>query len=205
MKPFFVSLSVVLALLLSTPSQADNVLEHIQATIKEAPLLRGEFVQQKTLQGISKTLNSEGYFIVDKANSRLLWVTTKPFHHLLRVSKEEILQKGADGRLLMRLDAQKEANVASISQLLFALFSSDSTTLTQFFRYTGQIKENKWHLELNPIHTGLAQVIRHISLDGAQAVQNIKLDMKTGDITRITFTKVTPLTTLSADEIAAFK
>jgi hypothetical protein len=68
---------------------ADQLLQNIQASITTAPIMRGSFKQIRVLSGVSKQLNSEGFFLVDKERG-ILWVTEKPIYQVLKVTPSEI-------------------------------------------------------------------------------------------------------------------
>ena len=56
---------------------ADSLVSKIEGLVSSAPTVRGKFIQSKTLSGVSKKLNSEGFFIVDKSKG-IVWITEKP-------------------------------------------------------------------------------------------------------------------------------
>jgi hypothetical protein len=68
---------IALMLFLITGSVcAGTLVSQIETLVSAAPTVRGKFTQSKTLSGVSKKLNSEGFFIVDKSKG-IVWITEK--------------------------------------------------------------------------------------------------------------------------------
>ena len=81
------SIRLLIVFLMLTPSiiLADQLLNQIKSTINTPQIIRGKFIQNRTLSGVSKKLVSEGYFLVDKQRG-ILWVTEKPIYQALTVT-----------------------------------------------------------------------------------------------------------------------
>jgi hypothetical protein len=130
---------------------ADSLVSQIEALVSTAPTVRGKFTQSKTLSGVSKKLNSEGFFIVDKSKG-IVWITEKPIYQTLKVSDLGI-RIGNKSGVLMNLDARSEPSVKYINELVLAIFSGDMSALEKLFNYSGDVTAKGWNLELTPKNT----------------------------------------------------
>jgi len=126
------SLLVALLVLVSSVVYAQTLVNQIEALVSPSPTVRGKFAQSKTLSGVSKKLNSEGFFIVDKSKG-VVWVTEKPIYQTLKVAETGI-RIGNKSGVLMNLDARSEPSVKYINELVLAIFSGDINALERLFR-----------------------------------------------------------------------
>lgn len=173
------------ALLLAVPCVAlaePELAARIQARLRQAPLLRGRFEQEKALQGFAQPLKSSGDYLLLRGKG-LLWRTAKPFASQLVVTREAIRSEGAGA---FRLDAQREPAVRLITTLLLALLDGNLAALQAQFELTGRDGAN-WKAELVPQAPALAKLFTRIELDGDSQVRRIRLLEAQGDSTLIRF------------------
>lgn len=185
---------------------ADNspqLLQNIQKQLTTDNVIRGEFTQQRQLSGVKKTLHAQGHFTVDKQRG-VIWQTVKPFNQSTQITRREITQKDGS-QILMKMSADKEPVVKTISSVLFAVSAGDVQTLTSYFNHDGSINGHRWQITFTPKNAALAKVIRELQLSGGNAVQHVVLTGASGDITRIEFKLITVGKTLTADEIRQFE
>ncbi|MDQ8022719.1 MAG: outer membrane lipoprotein carrier protein LolA [Moraxellaceae bacterium] len=196
-------LITLLALLwLPTLAHAD-LLTDIGERITKAPVVRGEFTQTRELSGIKKPVSAEGEFLVLRGQG-VLWNTTKPFGSSLRVTSTEILQRDARGNSL-RLRADGEPVVGTISQVLMGVMAGDFTQLEKLFTVTGKLEGKRWQLALAPREAAMAKVVGQIRVAGGNTVEDVALDAPNGDRTRIEMRKVTTAQQAETAERAAFE
>lgn len=200
-------LIILSLLLISMNTHADELTNRIQKQLSNAPILRGEFVQTRELTGLKRPLKSNGRMLVDKSRG-VLWKTEKPIAGILRISRQEIVQKDGS-QVLMRLSAEKEPVVKTIGSVLFSLFAGDMATLVRYFSHTGSLQRRDglrgWELQLTPRDPALAGLIRRIDLKGSAHAEEVILRAESGDLTRIEFRKVNSARTLTANEVAEFE
>lgn len=184
------------ALLLACPAAAlaePDLAVRIQARLRQAPLLRGRFEQDKALQGFAQPLKSTGDYLLLRGKG-LLWRTAKPFASQLVVTRDAIRSEGAGA---FRLDAQREPAVRLITTLLLALLDGNLAALQAQFELTGRDGAN-WKAELTPKAPALAKLFTRIELEGDSQVRRIRLLETQGDSTLIRFAEQaeqpTPLT-----------
>jgi hypothetical protein len=164
--------------------------------------MRGSFKQTRVLSGVSKQLNSEGFFLVDKERG-ILWVTEKPIYQMLKVTPSEINIKNKN-QTIMNINAANEPSMRFINELLMSIFSGDMSAIEKVFIYQGEINTNGWSLLLTQKKLYPA-TLGKVSIRGKSAIEAVSFESKDGDLTRITFTDVKPVRSLTKDEISQFQ
>jgi outer membrane lipoprotein-sorting protein len=194
---------IALMLFLITGSVcAGTLVSQIETLVSAAPTVRGKFTQSKTLSGVSKKLNSEGFFIVDKSKG-IVWITEKPIYQTLKVSNSGI-RIGNKSSVLMNLDARSEPSVKYINELVLAIFSGDMSALERLFNYSGEVTAKGWNLELTPKNT-VSTLFKKITIVGSSTINRISFISKDGDLTEVIFSDVRLDPVLSKDEILQFQ
>ena len=188
--------------LIASSVYADSLVSKIEGLVSSAPTVRGKFTQSKTLSGVSKKLNSEGFFIVDKSKG-IVWITEKPIYQTLKVSDSGI-RIGNKSGVLMNLDARSEPSVKYINELVLAIFSGDMSTLERLFNYSGDVTAKGWNLELTPKNTALT-FFKKITIVGSSAINRISFISKDGDLTEVIFSDVRLAPVLNKDETLQFQ
>jgi hypothetical protein len=178
------------------------LVNQIGVLVSASPTVRGKFTQSKTLSGVSKKLNSEGFFIVDKSKG-VVWVTEKPIYQTLKVSDSGIRIENKGG-LLMNLDARSEPSVKYINELVLAIFSGDMSALEKLFNYSGDVTTKDWNLELTPKNT-VSLPFKKITIVGGSAISRISFVSKDGDLTEVIFSDVRLAPVLGKDEALQFQ
>ena len=196
------NLIVLMLCLISGSVFADSLVNQIGALVSASPTVRGKFTQSKTLSGVSKKLNSEGFFIVDKSKG-VVWVTEKPIYQTLKVSDSGI-RIGNKGGVLMNLDARSEPSVKYINELVLAIFSGDMSALEKLFNYSGDVTTKDWNLELTPKNT-VSLPFKKITIVGGSAISRISFVSKDGDLTEVIFSDVRLAPVLGKDEALQFQ
>jgi outer membrane lipoprotein-sorting protein len=194
---------IALMLFLITGSVcAGTLVSQIETLVSAAPTVRGKFTQSKTLSGVSKKLNSEGFFIVDKSKG-IVWITEKPIYQTLKVSNSGI-RIGNKSSVLMNLDARSEPSVKYINELVLAIFSGDMSSLERLFNFSGEVTAKGWNLELTPKNT-VSTLFKKITIVGSSTINRISFISKDGDLTEVIFSDVRLDPVLSKDEILQFQ
>ena len=182
-----------------------DALAQLQQRIAQVPVLRGEFVQEKQLQGFKHPLVSKGKLLVASAHG-VVWVTQTPFPSELVLTRDRILTRQADGRSRVEVDARTQPALRSVNAMLFALMSGDVQALTA--RFNSQpvlLPAGSWRLLLTPKPGALAQAFLQITLKGDRYVRTVLIEERNGDRTRLQFSGLseTPAQ-LSSDEAHRF-
>ena len=195
-------LTAIVLVLVAGTVYADSLVNQIQDLVGTSPTVRGKFTQTKSLSGVSKKLNSEGFFIVDKAKG-VVWITEKPIYQILKVSASGIRIANKSG-VLMNLDSSGEPSVKYINELVLAIFSGDMGVLEKLFNYSGEVTNKSWNLELTSKNTA-SMLFKKITIVGSSAISSITFVSKEGDLTEITFSDVRLSPVLSKDEALQFQ
>lgn len=196
------NLIALMLCLISGSVFADSLVNQIGALVSASPTVRGKFTQSKTLSGVSKKLNSEGFFIVDRSRG-VVWVTERPIYQTLKVSDSGI-RIGNKGGVLMSLDARSEPSVKYINELVLAIFSGDMSALEKLFNYSGDVTTKDWNLELTPKNT-VSLPFKKITIVGGSAISRISFVSKDGDLTEVIFSDVRLAPVLGKDEALQFQ
>ncbi|MBZ8143313.1 lipoprotein carrier protein LolA, partial [Rubrivivax gelatinosus] len=88
------------------------IVQQVRQRLAEAPVVRGEFEQRKTVKGFRNPLLSRGDFLVARERG-VFWHTREPFASTLVLTRERLLARGADGSVSTRLDAREEPGLRS--------------------------------------------------------------------------------------------
>jgi outer membrane lipoprotein-sorting protein len=203
---WFVRIMLLASLLvLVNAAQATAAGAGVRARLSNAPLLRGEFVQEKRLQGFKNPLSSKGEFLLARDRG-VVWNTSTPFASTLVLTRQRLLSRQADGSTQSLGGAQASPAVSTANALLMALLSGDIDTLSRQFRLKETLAaDGSWRLELVPRQGALKKIFKRIELQGDQHVRSVRLEELRGDRTDINFLQLrTTPAKLSAAEAKQF-
>lgn len=173
--------------LLSVSAHAADLVKDVRARLVDAPLIRGQFEQKKTVAGFKKPLVSKGDFLLAR-DQGVLWNTRTPFASTLTLTRKSLSAEQGTGGAAYHLDSAKEPALAAVNELLFSLLAGDVATLQKRFTVEGElVGAAGWKLELTPTDAGLARVFKHIHLEGDGYVRQVRLDETRGDVSVIVF------------------
>ena len=175
--------SLAICLVVSSAFASD--LNKIQKMVARTDTLCGQFVQQKRLSGVTRTITSSGRFCVDQKKG-ILWRNIKPFASSMHLTRHEIIQY-RNGSVANRMSASKEPMVKVINELMFSLIAGNFSQLDQYFNISSHVAGNKWHAFLSSRNASVAKVIQHIHISGDNYIRHVNLREQSGDVTSITF------------------
>ena len=187
------------------PSSAEN-LAQVQRRIARVPVLRGEFSQEKHVQGFRNPLRSQGRFLIARERG-VLWSTLKPFPSEMVLTRDRILTRQADGRSRVEVDARQQPALRTVNAMMFALMSGDVQVLTARFNVQPTLlADGGWRLVLTPKPGAMQQAFQRVTLEGDRFVRRVDIEEPTGDRTQLRFTGMTEIPArLSADEARRFE
>jgi outer membrane lipoprotein-sorting protein len=177
----------------------------VHARLANAPVLRGEFEQEKHLQGFKKPLLSKGDFLLARDRG-VVWNTRSPFASTLVLTKQRLLTRQADGSTHNVADQAASPAVSTANALLMALLGGDIEVLSRQFDLQETLAvDGSWKLQLVPKQGALKKIFKRIELQGDKYVRNVHLEEVRGDYTDIRFEQLrdTP-TALSVEEAKQF-
>ena len=184
--------ALLLFLLSSGQSHADDVLAQITNHLVKTEIIQGDFQQEKRLKILRKPLISMGTFTYHQRKG-VIWKTLTPVTSLLLVN---------DTRLLT---AQGEQAVpAAFAKVFKAMLGGDLDELSDGFSITGSDQESSWQLKLTPKDELLKKIISSIVLSGDNELRLLEIQETGGNITRIKFDKITHPAQLTSEQEADF-
>ena len=184
-------------------SAAQALLAQVRQRVLDAPVVRGQFTQRKTVQGFKQPLQSSGDFVVARGKG-IAWQVRQPFASTLIVKPDSLLSRAADGSVAMQMKAQDEPVLRTINAMLFAVMAADLAQLSQYFEVTGQVQASGWKLHLVPRDPMLAQWLQSVDLRGQQFVQEVLLQEARGDRSQIQIQNPSAEQTLLAQDASLF-
>lgn len=186
------------------PVVADDALvAGLRERLADAPVLRGEFEQHKSVAGFRKPLVSRGDFVVARERG-VLWNTRSPFASSLVVTRERLLSRRADGEVDTVIETGKEPGLRAINEILFAVMAADLDVLQTRFTIDGElVGKDAWRLVLLPPDAMTARWLSRVELDGNRHVQRVRFEDAQGDVTEIRFSAQSEAQALNPAEAAA--
>lgn len=170
-----------------------------QLTANTPAVLRGQFVQRKTIAGFKKPLVSEGRFVVARERG-LMWTTDTPFPSELLIKPNQLVSINAGQKEV--LDATREPGLRAFNQLIIALLAGDVSALqSQFDVVHSANSHTGWELRLRPKEAGMARFIQEIAISGGDFVEQVLLQEGSSDSSQIEFS-AQQASTLTAQEQA---
>ena len=197
---------LVLALLALPVSAAPKVAgEGVRARLEKIDVLRGDFTQQKRVQGFRNPLRSSGAFLLSR-DKGVVWHTKAPFASTLVLTPDQLAVRQADGSRQALAGGSGRA-AALANSLMMALVAGDVAALSRRFKLSETLRdEGAWTLVLVPREPALRKAIARIELSGASHVTAVRIEETSGDHTDLAFAQLrsTPAT-LTAAEAAQFE
>jgi hypothetical protein len=197
--------SLALLAAFALPAAAADIAATVRTRLADAPVLRGDFVQTRTLLGFKNPLVSRGDFLLLRSRG-VVWRTSAPFASTLIVTRDRLLARGADGKAMTQLDARAEPGLRTVNEVMFALLAGDLAALTRHFRIDGELLDGQgWRLALTPLNAVLAGQYALITLEGDRYVRAVRLDEPGGDQTLIRFAALRAAPEATRDDEARFE
>ena len=176
--------------------------------LKAGMVLRGHFIQERSLQGFQAPLKSEGSFVV-AAGQGLIWTVEKPFPTVTVITPAGLVQN-AQGTETLRLPAARIPFIAHFYDMLSGTMTGDLSGLKQQFDVQMTGTSENWSLHLTPKSaTGTTDQdsqgmpIQRLDLTGDRYVESVDIRRQNGDHDLLTFADQHVETQpLSADEQA---
>lgn len=187
-------LKVLLLFLLSfNYSYANDVLANITARLVKTPITQGVFQQEKRLKILRKPLLSTGAFTYHQSKG-VIWKTLTPVSSLLLVNESRLLTGQGE-----------QAVPAAFGNVFKAMLGGELDRLTESFTITGEEQQTSWRLQLKPKDELLQKIISTIVLTGDTELRWLEIQETGGNLTRISFDKITHPDHLSPEQQADFE
>jgi hypothetical protein len=150
-------------------------------------VLRGQFVQEREMQGFSATLKTTGDFVL-APGAGLIWQAKKPFAVTTVMTANGVSQRNGDVQML-DLPASKAPFLAQLYDILGGALAGNPQALEQHFDVKRSEGADGWRLVLTPKPqgAGAAMLVRQIEITGRRFVDQVVLQKDGGDRDRLTF------------------
>ena len=163
------------------------LIEAVRARLADAPVLRGEFEQRKSVRGFRNPLVSRGDFMVARGRG-VIWRTREPFASSLALTRDRLVARSSDGTVSRTIDAREEPAARVLTELMFALMAADLAGMSGRFRVEGEL-------------LGDLTVLR-VRMEGERHLRMLQIHETQGDSSEIRFTRVRAEQVPSPDEDA---
>lgn len=178
-------------------------LDSVCESLSSNPIMKGDFVQEKTIFALNRTLKSSGVFIF--CDEGIVWKTEKPFPSVMAVSLDKVIQTRADGTKTF-MDASQNQIFLSISKSLSAMFSGDKKTLLENFNVDFKNPdelgpENQWMIFLSPKDESVRAFLKSIQVSGKMnQIDEVLIEESSKDTIKYIFSNQTFPERLTQDE-----
>ncbi len=176
------SVTALSALAADAPSLAE-----LSVQLRQNPLLRADFLQERKLRVLNRPLASQGRLLFVSGQG-VLWQVIAPQPATLVIKPDEVIDF-SDGNA--RPLAIRESPVFhTLVQVFLAALSGDLEGLSVTFELDLTGSERGWNLSLTPKNSDLAALLTTIEFSGDQFVTDILIAEASGDSTRIHFSEI---------------
>jgi hypothetical protein len=154
--------------------------------LAKGQILRGQFKQERFLQGFAAPLKSSGTFILSPGLG-LIWKTDLPFS-LTTVMSPAGMMMEVGGRETMRMPSARVPFMSKLYATLSGTLTGDWEGLSSTFKVTRKIEGKSWRMKLEPMladDSGMPIVA--IELHGARFLEDVDVIKRNGDHDRIVF------------------
>jgi hypothetical protein len=180
-------LLVGLALALPTGAARSDSADPAAGMVAPDSVVRGRFVQERTLVGFAAPLRTEGHFVLIPARG-LIWQAETPFKVRTVITPTALSQRIGDDETT-RLTADRIPALARLADMLTGALSGNWQSLLHDFKVERSGSNTAWQVTLTPRDAVDATTLPFdsISVRGGRLVDFIELHRPGGDSDRISF------------------
>jgi hypothetical protein len=175
-------------------------LKDLQSQLRAAPVVRGQFVQQKFLRSLPQPLTSTGVFTL-AANQGLLWELRAPLHQDLLLTPAGMFRRDDGGKWQ---PLPQPAGAGRETRLFLTVLAGDTQGLQDNFDIALSGSAAEWQLVMTPKSALLKQIFTDIQISGGKLVQRIELRETQGDRTVMEMKNARADTKLNDEESSDF-
>lgn len=162
------------------------------AALRDAKVMRGQFVYKKFLKEIPQPLISCGEFVFARELG-IDWHTREPFDSDFVLTARGMTQRD-DGKITLQMSAAEQPAVQVVAHIFLALLSLDMGSLQNSFALSGWQQgkpgSETWQVGLRPTVSAIASVFKEAVVSGTAQVETLVLRDANGDRTEISFSDV---------------
>jgi hypothetical protein len=193
----------LLLLTFALPVHADELLASILKRLAEPPVIRAQFVQERSIADMTRPTVSRGRIAVSRQDG-VLWQIESPVKLALAFTQNGVIETGADG--VRRSRGQRRGAVdTEIGRLMQDIISANEESLKTAFDAVAQGSLERWTIRLTPRAREMARFLREVRLGGGRHLETIEIEETSGNGTAIRMRQFAVAEKLEADELALFK
>jgi outer membrane lipoprotein-sorting protein len=181
---------VVALLVAAAPAQAANgnpaLVSQVTSRLAQVKGVRARFTQTQTLSAMKQPLVSTGMLVFQRDRG-VIWRVETPYAATYVITDAGVAEVDANGRRV-RTSAQGVRGVAQVSKMMRAMLGGDLSSLYSQFDVDAQGSASDWTLGLTPNQPQLAQAIKGLHMTGGAFLRSLRIDLASGDVTRLDFT-----------------
>jgi hypothetical protein len=155
--------------------------------IAPGQVLRGQFVQEREMQGFSAALKTTGDFVL-APGAGLIWQAKEPFAVTTVMTANGVSQQNGDVQML-NLPASKAPFLAQLYNILGGALAGDPQSLERHFDVKRSEGADGWRLVLTPKAQGASGTmpVREIEITGHRFVDQVVIQKDSSDRDQLTF------------------
>lgn len=193
----------LLLLTFALPVHADELLASILERLAEPPVIRAQFVQERSIADLTRATVSRGRVAVSRQDG-VLWQIESPVKLALAFTRNGVIETGADG--VRRSRGQRRGAVdTEIGRLMQSIVGANEESLKTAFDAVAQGSLERWTIRLTPRAREMARFLREVRLGGGRRLETIEIEETSGNSTAIRMRQFAVAEKLEADELALFK
>ncbi|SPB17729.1 signal peptide protein [Caballeronia novacaledonica] len=184
--------ALVALLLAATSAQAANgdstLVSQVTSRLAQMKGVRAQFTQTQTLSAMKQPLVSTGMLTFQRERG-VIWRVDTPYAATYVITDAGVAEVDANGKRIRTKSAQGVRGVAQVSKMMRAMLGGDLSALYSQFDVDAHGSPSDWALDLKPNQPQLAQAIKGLHMTGGAFLRSLRIDLASGDVTRIEFTK----------------
>ena len=169
---------------LAAPTTAELAARMAQR-LDQAPILRADFVQEKSMAAFRKPLQTRGKLVFARGQG-VVWSIEAPIKLTYVLAEDRVVEIGEDGMPQVRT-SRDIPGLAQVASLFRALLGAQTDALAEHFVVTPEGLLDAWRLLLVPKPGPLAQAMKEIRMSGGRHVERIRIEEANGDSTTLIF------------------
>ncbi len=156
-------------------------------TLAAGQTLRGRFVEERHLKGLSSTLKSEGSFILAPGKG-LIWRIEQPIQTLTVITPAAIRQI-INGSEVQHIDAARVPFIAHFYDMLNGSLIGDWSAMRHDFVVKSTGDRQAWRTVLTPLQPDdpIAGMLASIVISGGKMVDSVDINRTNGDSEHMAF------------------
>lgn len=167
----------------------ESSLDTLLAELKERVLVTGTFTQNKTIKGLSKSIQSTGFFVYWREQGIYLQ-TEQPFFNGVTIGKNGAVQWLAPGEINSNSVPENLVR-KEINTLLLSILTADLVAIEERFSLSWSLRDTHWSVVLMPKSKLVAKALSRVELGGRRgqnsALEFVNVVQEDGGITALTF------------------